>query len=99
MKRNHGLKVKEKDKVKEKAKEKTGASKDENSSSASADLSGGVLISKNSICDNYLSFWPGYRWFRYSSRQRTNVVARYRYLPSFVFIVFIFVAFTIFILF
>ena len=50
MKRNHGLKVKEKDKVKEKGKEKTGASKDENSSSASADLSGRVLKSKESFC-------------------------------------------------
>jgi hypothetical protein len=44
MKRNHGLKVKEKGK--EKGKEKTTAAKDDGSSPASADLSGGLLSLK-----------------------------------------------------
>ncbi len=44
MKRNHGLKVK--DKGKEKGKEKTTAAKDDGSSPASADLSGGLLSLK-----------------------------------------------------
>jgi hypothetical protein len=40
MKRNHGLKVKDKEKAKEKGKEKTPASKDDSIFSTNAELSG-----------------------------------------------------------
>jgi hypothetical protein len=51
MKRNHGLKVKDKDKGKEKTKERTAAAKDDNCSPTSADLSGGgTFLFSNTSC-------------------------------------------------